>query len=103
MTQVIGVNLVRLISMESGKGIPHQVNVAKLKRAYLPWNPVVVRLVRAADLVPNQATETNDNKVSIRTEGVNPGHSHKTKARGGLSTANQRPAVSNGDLDLATE
>ena len=45
--RVIGDNLVRIISVETGKIIPHLVNVAK-------WNPIVARPVLAEDLVEDE-------------------------------------------------
>ena len=56
--KVIGYHLVRIVSVETGKVIPHLVKVTKLKRAYLPWSRVVARPVLAEDLVEGFPHET---------------------------------------------
>ena len=51
-----GDHLVRLVSLKTGKEIPHLVNICKLKRAHGPWSPAlpntVPKMVRDAS-VPN--------------------------------------------------
>ena len=51
-----GDHLVRLVSLKTGKEIPHLVNICKLKRAHGPWSPAlpntIPKMVRDAS-VPN--------------------------------------------------
>ena len=47
-----GDNLVKLISLQSGKELSHLFNISKLKRAYLPWSPA------------KRSMELNDDKIN---------------------------------------
>ena len=40
---VRGDHLVRIISLATGKEVPHFVNIQKLKRAYGPWSPALTK------------------------------------------------------------
>ena len=104
--RVIGDNLVRIISVETGKIIPHLVNVAKLKRAYLPWNPIVVRPVLAEDLVENELQKLGLNTAdeqNVENQHENtPGHPHDTAPGEGAQYSESDREVGNDDLTLVT-
>ena len=36
-------HLVRIISLATGKEVPHYVNIQRLKRAYVPWSPALTK------------------------------------------------------------
>ena len=103
--RVIGDNLVRLISVETGKIIPHLVNVAKLKRAHLPWNPIVARPVQAKDLEENELQKlglTAEEQNVEKTGNTTPGHPHDTMAGERALHSESDREVCDDDLTLVT-
>ena len=103
--RVIGDNLVRIVSVETGKVIPHLVNVAKLKRAHLPWNPTVARPVQAEDLVDNEIQKIGltAEKQNVEKQNENtPGHPHDTAAGEGARHSESNREVGDDDLTLVT-
>ena len=97
--RVIGDNLVKIISVETGKIIPHLVNVAK-------WNPIVARPVLAEDLVEDEPQKlglntANEHNVEYMKEGT-PGHPHDTMAGEGTQPSESEAVVGGDDLTLDT-
>jgi len=67
--EVVKDNLVRLVNITNDKVHPHLVNVAKLKRAYLPWNPVLARPVLTEDLsdvIKDRPSKTDESQDADR-------------------------------------
>ena len=96
----------RIISVETGKIIPHLVNVAKLKRTYLPLSPIVARPVLAEELVEDDPQKlglntANEHNVKYQNEHM-PGHPHDTMAGQGAHLSKSEAVVGDDDLTLDT-
>ena len=87
-----------ILSVEAGKIIPHLVNVAKLKRANLPWSPIVARPVLAEDLVEDGPKKLGLNTANKHT----PGHPHDTMAGEGAQPSESEAVVGDDDMTLET-